>query len=150
MPTADLVLATPDGPMTAFEAVPDGPARGAVVVVQEAFGVNAHIRDVTERFAAAGFHAVAPAYFHRAGGGAIGLGSGFAARVAQSGSAEISVVEGDIDVSPRGGSGEMRRVTAGAAIRIPGGPSTSHNNAAFSPCHRSANETRWCGPACSP
>lgn len=71
MPTTDLVLTTPDGPMAAFEAVPDGAARGAVIVVQEAFGVNAHIRDVTERFAAAGFHAVAPAYFHRAGGGAI-------------------------------------------------------------------------------
>ncbi len=69
--TRDLVLTTPDGPMDCFEAVPDGPARGAVVVVQEAFGVNAHIRDVTERFAAAGYHAVAPAYFHRAGGGRV-------------------------------------------------------------------------------
>lgn len=72
MPTTrDLVLDTPDGPMATFEAVPDGPARGAVVVVQEAFGVNAHIRDVTERFAAAGYHALAPAYFHRAAGEAI-------------------------------------------------------------------------------
>ena len=71
MPTTDLVLTTPDGPMAAFEAVPDGAARGAVIVVQEAFGVNAHIRDVTERCAAAGFHALAPAYFHRAGGGAV-------------------------------------------------------------------------------
>ena len=69
--TRDLVLTTPDGPMDCFEAVPDGPTRGAVVVVQEAFGVNAHIRDVTERFAAAGYHAVAPAYFHRAGGGRV-------------------------------------------------------------------------------
>jgi carboxymethylenebutenolidase len=67
----DLVLDTPDGPMGLFEATPDGDARGAVVVVQEAFGVNAHIRDVTTRFAAAGYHAVAPAYFHRAGGGAV-------------------------------------------------------------------------------
>ena len=69
--TRDLVLPTPDGPMAAFEAVPDGPVRGAVLVVQEAFGVNAHIRDVTERFATAGYHALAPAYFHRAGGGAV-------------------------------------------------------------------------------
>ncbi|MFM8305377.1 MAG: dienelactone hydrolase family protein [Actinomycetota bacterium] len=67
----DLVLDTPDGPMAVVEAMPDGDARGAVIVVQEAFGVNAHIRDVTARFAAAGYHAVAPAYFHRAGGGAV-------------------------------------------------------------------------------
>ena len=32
---------------------------------QEAFGVNAHIRDVTERFARAGYAAIAPALFHR-------------------------------------------------------------------------------------
>jgi carboxymethylenebutenolidase len=69
--TRDLVLDTADGPMAVFEATPDGDARGAVIVVQEAFGVNGHIRDVTERFAAAGYHAVAPAYFHRAGGGAV-------------------------------------------------------------------------------
>lgn len=66
-----LVIDTPDGPMGLFEATPDGAARGAVIVVQEAFGVNAHIRDVTGRLAAAGYHAVAPAYFHRAGGGAV-------------------------------------------------------------------------------
>lgn len=71
MTTRDLVLDTPDGPMGLFEATPDGDARGAVIVIQEAFGVNAHIRDVTARFAAAGYHAVAPAYFHRAGGGAV-------------------------------------------------------------------------------
>ena len=37
--------------------------------MQEAFGVNDHIKDVTRRFAAAGYHAVAPRIFHRAGGG---------------------------------------------------------------------------------
>lgn len=71
MTSRDLVIDTPDGPMGLFEATPDGAARGAVIVVQEAFGVNAHIRDVTGRLAAAGYHAVAPAYFHRAGGGAV-------------------------------------------------------------------------------
>jgi carboxymethylenebutenolidase len=50
-----------------YEAPPDGEPRGAVVVVQEAFGVNDHIEDVTRRFAAAGFHAVAPHLFHRSG-----------------------------------------------------------------------------------
>jgi carboxymethylenebutenolidase len=40
-----------------------------VVVVQEAFGVNSYIEGVTDRFAEAGFDAVAPHLFHRAGGG---------------------------------------------------------------------------------
>ena len=62
---------TADGPMRAYSARPGDGAeiRGAVVVIQEAFGVNAHIEDVTRRFAEAGYHAVAPALFHRAGGG---------------------------------------------------------------------------------
>jgi carboxymethylenebutenolidase len=51
------------------EARPAAPARRAVIVVQEAFGVNPYIEGVTERFATEGFDAVAPAFFHRAGGG---------------------------------------------------------------------------------
>jgi carboxymethylenebutenolidase len=65
---------TPDGDMELYEATPDGPARGGLVVIQEAFGVNEHIRDVTRRAAAAGYHAVAPALFHRAGGGSVDYG----------------------------------------------------------------------------
>jgi carboxymethylenebutenolidase len=71
MATNELTLDTADGGMALYEATPDGRARGAVIVVQEAFGVNEHIKDVTRRFAAEGYHAVAPAYFHRAGGGSI-------------------------------------------------------------------------------
>ncbi len=55
--------------MRLYEAVPEGGAKRAVIVIQEAFGVNDHIEDVTRRFADAGYHAVAPALFHRAGGG---------------------------------------------------------------------------------
>jgi carboxymethylenebutenolidase len=44
------------------------PTRG-LLVFQEAFGVNAHIRDVTERFAREGFLAVAPELYHRSGAG---------------------------------------------------------------------------------
>lgn len=55
--------------MNVYLSRPDGEARGAVVVLQEAFGVNDHIEDVTRRFADAGYYAVAPALFHRAGGG---------------------------------------------------------------------------------
>jgi carboxymethylenebutenolidase len=63
------VLDTPDGAMDLYEAVPKGEAKGAVIVIQEAFGVNDHIQDVTRRFADAGYLAIAPALFHRAGGG---------------------------------------------------------------------------------
>jgi carboxymethylenebutenolidase len=39
-----------------------------LIVGQEAFGVNAHIRDVTERFAREGYMAIAPELFHRSAG----------------------------------------------------------------------------------
>lgn len=39
----------------------------AMIVIQEAFGVNDHIREVTDRFARAGYYAVAPELFHRVG-----------------------------------------------------------------------------------
>lgn len=44
-------------------------ARGGVVVLQEIFGLNAHIRDLPRRFAEAGYYAVAPALFDRAEAG---------------------------------------------------------------------------------
>jgi carboxymethylenebutenolidase len=69
METRTIELQTADGPMDLYVAEPDSPAETAVVVIQEAFGVNDHIQDVTRRFAAAGHLAVAPALFHRAGGG---------------------------------------------------------------------------------
>jgi carboxymethylenebutenolidase len=46
---------------------PDATPKGGIVVVQEAFGVNDHIEDVTGRFAAEGWLAVAPHLFHRTG-----------------------------------------------------------------------------------
>jgi carboxymethylenebutenolidase len=51
--------------LRAFVARPAGRATRGLLVFQEAFGVNAHIRDVTERFAAEGFLAIAPELFHR-------------------------------------------------------------------------------------
>ena len=56
-------LDTPHGPVSAWRADPTGPSLGAVLVIQEIFGVNAHIRSVVERFAGAGFVAIAPALF---------------------------------------------------------------------------------------
>jgi carboxymethylenebutenolidase len=49
----------------AYRAAPDGVPLGAVVVIQEIFGVNKHIRDVTEGFAREGYLAIAPAIFDR-------------------------------------------------------------------------------------
>ena len=49
----------------AWVAEPAGAPKGAVVVLQEIFGVNAHIRDVSNRYAAEGYLAVAPATFQR-------------------------------------------------------------------------------------
>jgi carboxymethylenebutenolidase len=49
----------------AYVAEPAGKPKGAVVVLQEIFGVNSHIRSVADGYAAAGYLAVAPATFHR-------------------------------------------------------------------------------------
>jgi len=49
----------------AYVAEPAGKPKGAVVVVQEIFGVNSHIRSVADGYAADGYLAVAPATFHR-------------------------------------------------------------------------------------
>ena len=51
----------------------------AMLVLQEAFGVNAHIRDVTERIAREGYVAVAPELFHRSGAGFEGTYDNFPA-----------------------------------------------------------------------
>jgi carboxymethylenebutenolidase len=60
-------LTTPDGDMDLYDVEPEGKPRAAVIVVQEAFGVNPHIEDVTRRVAAVGYRAVAPHFFHRTG-----------------------------------------------------------------------------------
>jgi carboxymethylenebutenolidase len=49
----------------AYVAQPSGKAKGAVVVLQEIFGVNAHIKEVADGYAQAGYVAVAPANFDR-------------------------------------------------------------------------------------
>lgn len=53
-----------------YRAEPRGKARAAVVVVQEIFGLNAHIRETCDRYADAGFIALAPALFDRVRPGA--------------------------------------------------------------------------------
>jgi carboxymethylenebutenolidase len=56
-------LQTALGPITGWRAAPAGRPPGAVVVIQEIFGVNDHIRQVADRLAQAGYVALAPAYF---------------------------------------------------------------------------------------
>src|SRR3954451_20698653 len=68
MPTSDVTLSTPDGPMRAYEAIPEGRATTAVIVIPEAFGLNGHIEDITQRVAAAGHRAIGLDIFHRSGG----------------------------------------------------------------------------------
>ncbi len=65
-----VVVETPDGPMEAHRAAPpDGERNPAVVVLQEAFGVDDHIRSVCRRFAREGYVALAPELYHREGAG---------------------------------------------------------------------------------
>jgi len=51
--------------LAAYRAVPTGASKGGLVVLQEIFGVNHHIRNVADRFAALGYTALAPALFDR-------------------------------------------------------------------------------------
>ncbi|HWV40070.1 dienelactone hydrolase family protein [Pseudorhodoplanes sp.] len=51
--------------LAAYRADPSGKPKGAMIVAQEIFGVNNHIRNVCDRLAAAGYVAVAPALFDR-------------------------------------------------------------------------------------
>ncbi|MGZ5194427.1 MAG: dienelactone hydrolase family protein, partial [Ramlibacter sp.] len=51
--------------LPAYVAQPAGKPKAAVVVLQEIFGVNSHIRSVADGYAADGYLAVAPATFHR-------------------------------------------------------------------------------------
>jgi carboxymethylenebutenolidase len=60
--------------MRAYVATPDGKPRAGLIVFQEAFGVNPHIKDLTQRFAKEGYLAISPELFHRT---APGLEAGY-------------------------------------------------------------------------
>jgi carboxymethylenebutenolidase len=51
--------------LAAYRADPAGKPRGAIVVIQEIFGVNSHVRSVADGYAADGYLAIAPAMFDR-------------------------------------------------------------------------------------
>lgn len=71
-----------------YVAEPDGTPKGAIIVLQEIFGVNAHIRSVCDRLAALGFTAGAPALFDRK---QRGFESGYAAQDIQRG---LAILDG--------------------------------------------------------
>ena len=60
MRTETLPFKTANGDTTAYVALPDTPARKAVLVIQEWWGLNDHIKDIAGRYAAEGFIAIAP------------------------------------------------------------------------------------------
>ncbi len=62
----DVTIQASDGhSLGAYRAEPDRAPIGGLVVIQEIFGVNRHIRSVVDRFAADGYVAIAPALFDR-------------------------------------------------------------------------------------
>lgn len=67
MTVTTIELTTPDGPARALLAEPLGAPRGGVVVAQEEFGLTDYVGAVCMRLAEAGFHAIAPALYHRLG-----------------------------------------------------------------------------------
>lgn len=68
--TATVQIPNGDLQIDAYLAQPDSTTpRPAIIVIQEIFGVNAHIRDVTERFARLGYVAIAPAIYQRLASG---------------------------------------------------------------------------------
>ena len=65
--TTSISLAIRDGSsMNTYVSQPDGtPAKQAIIVFQEAFGINDYIRSICDRFANQGYLAIAPELFHR-------------------------------------------------------------------------------------
>jgi len=59
------LVAADDVGISAYLATPDGTSKGGVVVIQEIFGVNSHIREVCDGYASDGYTALAPAIFDR-------------------------------------------------------------------------------------
>jgi carboxymethylenebutenolidase len=73
--TEYVTLSVADGTsMRAYVSRPGGKPRAGLIVFQEAFGVNPHIRDLADRFAREGYLAIAPELFHRT---APGLEAGY-------------------------------------------------------------------------
>jgi carboxymethylenebutenolidase len=95
--TEHVNLSVSDGTsMRAYVARPaGGGSPTGLMVFQEAFGVNAHVRDVTERFAREGYLAIAPELFHRTGAGFEGRYDDFNAVRAHMGAMREETMQAD-------------------------------------------------------
>ncbi len=103
-------LTTKDGhSLGAYKAEPSGGAKGAIVVIQEIFGVNAHVRSLCDKFAKDGYVAIAPALFDRVekdldlGYGQDDFGKGRDTRGALKDDAIIQDVQAAIDEASKSG-----------------------------------------------
>jgi carboxymethylenebutenolidase len=92
--------------LDAYLARPDGTPKGGLVVIQEIFGVNSHIRAVADGFAAAGYLASAPAMFDRIETGlelsydadGIATGRGYRSKISWAETAmDIAAARGDLE-----------------------------------------------------
>lgn len=52
--------------LDAYHVSPEGPRKGGVIVIQEIFGLSDHIKEMADRFGAAGYEAIAPSMYDRA------------------------------------------------------------------------------------
>jgi carboxymethylenebutenolidase len=98
--TEYVTLSAGDGTsLRAYVAHPAEKPRAGLMVFQEAFGVNAHIRDVTERFARQGYLAISPDLFHRTAPGFESGYEDFAAVMPHLGALTDPGLEADIRAS---------------------------------------------------
>lgn len=101
--------------VAAYVAMPQGQPRGAIVVLQEIFGVNSHIRSVADRYAAQGYVAVAPAMFERV---QAGVELGYTEDDMKQGFA----LKGAVEALPAPGAlRDVEAALAHAATLVPGG-----------------------------
>jgi carboxymethylenebutenolidase len=98
--------------LRAYVARPGTPPTRGLLVFQEAFGVNAHIRDLTERFAAQGFLAIAPELFHRTAPGFDCAYSEFAKAMPQL----DAITEQGLDADARAAYGWLERAGVGGNV----------------------------------
>ncbi len=100
--TQTVSLAVADGTtMDAYIATPAARSTDApgIMVFQEAFGVNAHIKDVAQRFAKLGFVAIAPELFHRSARGFEGSYTDFAGVREHMAALTLAGLQADIDAT---------------------------------------------------
>jgi carboxymethylenebutenolidase len=134
--------------MRGYVAKPlDTHPHATMLVFQEAFGVNPHIRDITERFARLGYVAIAPELFHRTGPGFEGSYTDFPALMPHFGALKDDQLALDIQTSydwlqkalgrpsPTGAVGYCvgGRITTLAAMTVPIACGISYYGGGISP-----------------